>query len=343
MSTHHPFVPAAPAEAPPAAPVLQALRASFGSLPRPVGGQHRCIIAVSGGPDSQALLDGVGRLASELWLQPQAVGINHGLRAAAADELQVAQRLAQAHGVPFQAISVQLPGTGNLLAQARKARYRALRRAAVAWGASTILVAHTLNDQAETALFHLVRGTGLKGAAGMASRRGLICRPLLGVTRAQVLAHLQQHHIPHAFDPSNAQQARSRIALRSHVLPALCAINAAALEHLGAFARLARADDQLLERLARRLLSRCQREHNALCAATLARGPQALWPRVLRLWLRPLGCRPDAQALGRLMGALTNPQTPLAQGAMAGATVHLRRGLLHATPSAALPPRRAGS
>lgn len=323
--------------------VLQALRASWAQLTQGAQPPHRCIVAVSGGPDSQALLDAVGRLAAEMQLQAQAVGIDHGLRAAARDELRLAEALAKAHGLPYRTVQVVLPRTGNQLARARAARYRALRAAAAAFGASSILVAHTANDQAETVLFHLARGAGLRGAAGMAPSRKLIRRPLLGISRAQVLEHLQQHHIPHAFDPSNANGALSRIALRTRVLPALEAINPNAVAHLQAFAQVARAEDGLLDRLARRLLGRCLRPNHALCAYTLGRAPRALWPRVLRLWLRPLGCRPDGRALARLMAALACPHAPLAQGAMAGCTVHLRRGFLQATRTAGLPPRRAGS
>jgi tRNA(Ile)-lysidine synthase len=304
---------------------------------------RRYIVAVSGGPDSQALLDGIGRLAGPLGLMAQAVGIFHNLRPEAADELTLARALAGRHGLPFVRRDVRLPARGNVMAQARAQRYRALRQAARAFGASAILVAHTADDQAETVLFHLARGTGLRGAGGMPARRGLIHRPLLDLPHQSLLAHLAAHQIPYATDPTNVSLRRSRGLMRQQLLPALTQLNPQCVQHLALFAARARADDALLNKLACKVLAGAVQPDGALCLTTVRRAPRALWPRVLRQWLRPLGVRPQSPALARLVAAIEAPDQPLRQGALKGGVVHKRGAQLRLTPASLLPARRAGT
>ena len=324
----------------PAHAVVDALRAYVGRAQAPA---RRYILAVSGGPDSQALLDGIGQLSGPLQIQALAVGIFHNLRPEAAEELGLAEALAQRHGLPFLRRDVHLPPRGNVMAQARAHRYRALRQAAQAFGAEAILVAHTADDQAETVLFHLTRGAGLRGAAGIPPRRGLIHRPLLHLSRQSVLAHLSAHNVPYATDPTNLSLVRSRGLMRQQVLPALTGLNPQFVQHVAHFAARARADNALLDKLARRALARALLQDDTLCLRAVRRAPRALWPRLLRQWLRPFGVRPDGAALARLLAVLDAPDQPLSQGALAGGVVRKRGARLQITPAHLLPARRAGT
>ena len=241
------------------------------------------LVGTSGGPDSQALLDVVATLAPRLGLRAvYAAGVHHGLRAEADRELDLAQELARRHGVPFERLRVEVASHGNLLDNARRVRYAALLGHADVVGAERVAVAHTANDQAETVLFHLARGTGLDGAAGMKPRRGRIVRPLLACTRADVLAHLEARGVPFARDPSNDDPRRTRARLRASVLPGLGALNPRAVENIARFARRARRDQAVLDRLARRRLDAALGDGGAL-ATGAARGP--LGARTVAAWL----------------------------------------------------------
>nr|MDQ3035052.1 tRNA lysidine(34) synthetase TilS [Myxococcota bacterium] len=117
---------------------------------------ERVVVAVSGGPDSMAMLDVVARLARELALDLSVASVDHGLRAEAADEIELARALATRLGLPFHALRVVVEPGGSIQAQARRARYDALRELAVALGARRIAVGHTRDDQAETVLARLL-------------------------------------------------------------------------------------------------------------------------------------------------------------------------------------------
>ena len=241
------------------------------------------VVGVSGGPDSQALLDVVATLAPRLGLGAvYAAGVHHGLRREADGELDLAEALARRHGIAFTRLRVVVGHHGNVLDNARRVRYAALLGHADAVGAERVAVAHTANDQAETVLFHLARGTGLDGAAGMRVRRGRIVRPLLACTRDDVLAHLVARGISFATDPSNHDPRRTRAHLRASVLPALAALNPRAVENIARFARRARRDQRALVRVARRRLAAAIGVDHSLDAAA-ARGD--LGARTVAAWL----------------------------------------------------------
>jgi tRNA(Ile)-lysidine synthase len=206
------------------------------------------VLAVSGGPDSVALMWLMARWRRSLSRGPRliAVTVDHGLRAAAAAEARQVKRLARALDLPHRTLhwSGEKPQTG-VPAAARDARYRLLAQAARSAGASHIVTAHTRDDQAETLLLRLLRGSGITGLAAMArvtERHGVVlARPLLEVPKARLLATLNKANIGYADDPSNRDTAFTRPRLRA-LLPALAAEggDARALARLAA--RLARAD-----------------------------------------------------------------------------------------------------
>lgn len=224
---------------------LPHLFAGFAAYPR-------ILIAVSGGPDSTALLHLACRWRADLPAGPDllAATVDHGLRAASAAEAQAVAETAARLGVPHRTLlwAGGKPQHG-LQEAARDARYGLLMEAARAAGAPAIALAHTLDDQAETVLFRLARGSGLTGLAGMraaAMRDGIaLLRPLLPVPKARLVATLQAAGLPFANDPSNTDSRFTRPRLRA-ILPVLAAEGLDA-RRLAAFARRAARADAALE------------------------------------------------------------------------------------------------
>jgi tRNA(Ile)-lysidine synthase len=192
------------------------------------------ILAVSGGPDSTALMVLAARWAKRLERSPKlvAVTVDHGLRKESASEAIAVKQLARRLGVAHRTLRWQgkKPKSG-LQEAARLARYRLLAEAAAGAGYAHVLTAHTLDDQAETVLFRLARGSGLVGLAGMAPASPVpighssgavifLVRPLLSVPKARLVATLKATRIDFSDDPSNRDPRFTRTRLRT-LLPAL--------------------------------------------------------------------------------------------------------------------------
>ena len=187
------------------------------------------VIAVSGGPDSVALMWLLARWRNALARGPRlvAVTVDHGLRPEAAAEAREVKRLAKTLALAHRTVhwTGDKPKNG-LPAAARKARYSLLAESARAVGATCILTAHTRDDQAETLLMRLLRGSGIAGLSAMArstERDGLaLARPLLDVAKSQLTATLKRAKIDFADDPTNRDMAFTRPRLRA-LLPKLAA------------------------------------------------------------------------------------------------------------------------
>ena len=206
------------------------------------------VLAVSGGPDSVALMWLAARWRGTLARAPRliAVTVDHGLRAEAAGEARNVKRLACTLELPHRTMrwTGDKPKTG-LPAAARAARYRLLAQAARSIGASHILTAHTRDDQAETLLMRLLRGSGIAGLAAMAresEREGLLlARPFLNVSKAQLIATLRKAKVGFADDPTNRDLNFTRPRIRS-VMPVLAAEGGDAGNLARLASRLARAN-----------------------------------------------------------------------------------------------------
>src|SRR5882762_6396614 len=206
------------------------------------------VLAVSGGPDSIALMWLAARWRSTLARGPRliAVTVDHGLRAEAAAEARDVKRLARALDLPHRTMrwTGAKPKTG-LPAAARAARYRLLAQAARASGATHILTAHTRDDQAETLLMRLLRGSGIAGLAAMArqsERDGvLLARPFLHVSKSQLIATLKKAKLGSADDPTNRDLNFTRPRLRT-LMPVLAAEGGDTRNLARLAARLARAN-----------------------------------------------------------------------------------------------------
>ena len=206
------------------------------------------VLAVSGGPDSIALMWLAARWRRALARGPRliAVTVDHGLRAEAAAEARDVKRLARILDLPHRTMrwTDAKPGTG-LPAAARTARYRLLALAARASGATHILTAHTRDDQAETLLMRMLRGSGISGLAAMArqsERDGvLLARPFLQVSKSQLVATLKKAKIGYADDPTNRDTNFTRPRLRA-IMPVLAAEGGDTRNLARLASRLARAN-----------------------------------------------------------------------------------------------------
>jgi len=271
-----------------------------------IGDDAHLTLAVSGGPDSMAMLLGAARLVeadARRW-QLLVAHLDHGLRGESSDDAAFVADAAAALRLPCEVrrtdVSALARAEGRSLEDAgREARYRFLEGVAPAGG--LILTAHTADDAAETVLINLLRGSGLSGVRGIPSRRGRIRRPLLAERRAALRALLDSNGIAYRLDPSNNNQAFLRNRVRGELLPLLEDLRPGAVDRIGQFARLAADDDELLSELAARELSR------RVCADGQIdwRDPPgaALGRRVLRLAVGEPA--PSAQRLEAVLDAAT--------------------------------------
>ena len=189
------------------------------------------VLAVSGGGDSVGLLRVLHELSGPLGLRLSVAHLDHGVRGdeARADAAFVAA-VAGSLGLPFILGSWRPTRSGHFESDARRARYQWLTEVARVHGASVIAVGHTSDDHTETILHRIIRGTGLRGLAGIPSRRVLsscprltLARPLLGVSRHEVRTYLDALKQPFRDDASNADLSRTRARIRHNLLPKLAA------------------------------------------------------------------------------------------------------------------------
>ena len=174
------------------------------------GPSARIGLAVSGGPDSLALL----LLATACGISVEAASVDHGLRPEAAAEATLVANLCARLGVPHTILPLQAPLKGNVSAWARDARYAALEAWRVQQGLDFLATAHHADDQLETLVMRLNRGSGIKGMAGIRPRRGAIIRPLLGWRKAELLALVSDAGITAVEDPSNVDDRFDRARVR---------------------------------------------------------------------------------------------------------------------------------
>src|SRR4051794_16120607 len=246
----------------------------FAGLTAPV------VVACSGGADSVALLI----LAAQVGLEPVAVHVDHGLRADSAADVAVVRDAAETLGVPWRSVRVAVGAGPNLEARAREARYAALRMARAELDATAILVAHTADDQAETVLLNVLRGSAAAGLSGMAARRDDIARPLLHLRRADVRRVVTDRALTTVDDPTNADVRWRRAWIRHEVLPMLGEGSGRDLVPvLARQAELLRAESDLLDRMGDELLTEAGRE--APSTRVLRVAPIAVVRRAIRGWL----------------------------------------------------------
>jgi tRNA(Ile)-lysidine synthase len=218
--------------------------------------KKRVLLAVSGGADSTAMLQAFHRLKMSFAV----ASVDHGLRMSAAQDVEWVQALCGQLEVPFLSCKLAVGRTAGIEARARDLRYAALQTLAQRHGFDHIATAHTASDQAETLLMRLSRGSSLRGASGILPSRGDgVVRPLLSVTRSEVLGYLRALRQKFLVDPMNAELDFERVRMRRRALPGLARAHGSSREtlelNLARFAGLAQEDEQFLSAQAAELLS----------------------------------------------------------------------------------------
>lgn len=296
------------------------------------------LIACSGGADSLALAAATGVVARRRGLPVRATVVDHGLQPGS--DVVAARVVRQLAPLDVSVVTVLVSAAGEgPEAAARTARYRALESAAAP--DELILLGHTLDDQAETVLLGLARGSGTRSLGGMPARRGPFVRPLLGLRRATTRAACQELGLEPWEDPHNEASGFARARVRHRVLPVLEAeLGPGIAEALARTADLARADADLLDELAEQarrsldpLLATCGPPSESLDVHWLTELPAALRGRVLRAWLTEAGGRDLSAAHLQAVDALLTDwhgQGPLD---LPGVQVGRRSGFLRSSPT----------
>lgn len=215
------------------------------------------LVALSGGADSTALLLSMAELLREGKIGGLfAAHLNHGIRGESADRDQkFCAALCMRFSVPFITETEDVPTYavkhGQSLEQAaREVRYAFLERARIHFQANVIATAHHMDDQAETLLLHLIRGSGMTGLSGMQARNGSIIRPLLNVSRDEILAYLSERQESYCEDETNAENTAMRNRIRNELMPVLRTYNPAIAQSLYKTASLIAQDEALLDSMA---------------------------------------------------------------------------------------------
>ncbi len=187
-------------------------------MPFPETTPHPLLVAVSGGPDSTAMLLALLDEAHQV----VAAHYDHALQPGSSDVADHVRKLCERLGVEVLIERRERPmPRGSVQAGARTLRYEFLERARAQAGADVVAIAHTADDVVEGVVFHLLRGCGLAGMRGMPARRGVFVRPLLSVWRGEVADYLQRRGIEALQDPANSNDAYARVRVRRDILPAL--------------------------------------------------------------------------------------------------------------------------
>ena len=247
----------------------------------------RVLCAVSGGADSMCLLHWLLSRREALAIEVCAAHFEHGLRGEESlRDMAFVEAICREWGVPCITERGDTPGFAatkrlGIEEAARLLRYEFLERAARKLGCRCIATAHNADDNAETILLNLARGSGTRGLAGIPPVRGRIIRPLLDVTRAEIETYLRENAVPHVEDGSNAEEVFARNRLRRQVLPLLRELNPELSAAMGRTAELLRQDEDYLRQQAGEFILR-NWESDSLPAAALAALHPALASRVIR-------------------------------------------------------------
>ena len=178
------------------------------------------LVAVSGGPDSVAMLHALHACSQALGISLVVAHLDHGLRSEASDmDAEFVRELARSYGL--KSIVEKVSGLAGDEESAREARYAFLRRAAAQAGANKIAVGHTADDRAESVLLNIIRGTGIDGLGSIRPVRGNVVRPLIDAFRTEIEAYIQRHGLPFRVDETNQDIAYARNRIRHELLPAL--------------------------------------------------------------------------------------------------------------------------
>ncbi len=284
---------------------------------------QKVLVAVSGGPDSVALLSVLHALAPSWDLTLTVVHCQYGLRGRESDgDARFVTALCRKLAIrclvaPLTVTHRESGWSSSLQKRAREARYGLFRKLAGDLGAERVALGHTANDQAETVLLRMLRGAGLRGLAGMPHiRERCFVRPLLTISRHEILSYLKTAQLSYRTDSSNAKPIYLRNRVRHELLPVMQSLAPAAIRILARQADILRDDDRVLDTLAACRLKRIIRLHDVttltLDRAALLAHPVALQRRMLRQALQaliPSSGTPRSNQLMSLLASLNSSRS----------------------------------
>ncbi len=253
---------------------------------------ERVVVAVSGGPDSLALLSLLREIVPSFPLHLTVAHFDHGWRAESRNDRDFVASMAESWGYDFRTVRAadDIKHTENA---ARAARYWFLRQIAAATNSTAIALGHTQDDQVETLLLHLLRGSGSKGLGAMRRRDGDLARPLLDISRRDIEAYLAQLHLTPVRDASNDDPRFTRNRLRHQLMPAIDAFDPAARDLLARTADILSEEDRFIGAQIANLPDDIATNRDAF-----ARLPPALQRRVIRRLIPDAGF-PQVERLRR--------------------------------------------
>lgn len=251
-------------------------------------------VAFSGGADSTALLD----ILHKEGYRVAAIHVNHMIRGAEADsDEEFCRQFCKERDIPFFCHRIDVPAEAKksgegLEEAARRLRYAAIEETVKKEGISRVATAHHADDNAETVIFNIVRGSGAKGGCGIPPVRGMFVRPLIDITREEVLAYCKENNLEYVTDSTNLSTDYTRNYIRHEIMPRLKEINPLVSSALGRFSSLLRCDEEALESL---VPEKGSDRH------TLAALPNALLSRYIRRRCEEMGVSPSAVSVQSLI------------------------------------------
>ncbi len=255
------------------------------------------LVAFSGGADSTVLLNLLAEEAKQTGAKIFAAHVNHGIRGEEANrDEEFCRTVAKELNVPIFVLHADVPTEAKKRGEgieetARKIRYDYFDRLMTEHEIPLLVTAHNANDNLETMLFHIARGSGLSGLCGIPISRlsagGCIVRPMLDMTRAQILTYCKEHHLNFVTDSTNIDVDYTRNRIRAEILPVLTEIHPAAIENSARLAETLRADAQCLQSMAEQFLKENRQETSIPCEI-LAEVPSAVSHRALMILYREI-------------------------------------------------------
>ncbi len=250
------------------------------------------LLALSGGADSRALLHMLLSYGAPL----SVAHVDHGIRGETSKrDREFCEALAREAGIPFYLLKTDIPALAKknhtgLEEQARAERYRFFEELMQEHDIPILATAHNATDNAETLLFRMARGTGLSGLCGISPARsfggGMLIRPLLDMTKEEILEYCKAHSLNYVTDETNADIAYARNRIRHNILPEMNVLNKEAVRHISELCRSLNEDETFLESAAKKALNEDQErsgEKNSISLSLFKELPPALSQRVLTL------------------------------------------------------------